>query len=83
MPSSSIQHMYHAMDEMERVREEQEKEYPASSEAVHYWHVEKRTKRLRWKFHTELFMTKSEVRELWQKHYQGNKQFRLRHLIAY
>jgi hypothetical protein len=78
----SILSMHRTVDDLERMQDERDAALPARTERSHYWHVERKTKR-GWKFHAPFYGTKREVARFWSKHFIGNKEFRLRHVLAY
>ena len=92
MPALSILHMHMTMREQERIQAERDAAAYArlteaeKAEKLHYWHVERRSKRkvngqYRWIFVRELFATKPEAAKIFIQHYGPG--YRLRHMYSY
>lgn len=75
--------MHITQDLNERLRDERERRIPDQNETVHYWQVERRTRRGGWKFHSEHYCTKSEIVRIWKNFFFQKMDFRLRHLLSY
>jgi len=89
--SLSIRNMNFTLQFMEHERDRKNHEWymslPADVRAnrSHYWFLERKAKRgKKWIFVRDIVATKSEVAVLFVKHFRTpNRQYRLRHLLAY
>jgi hypothetical protein len=83
MSALSIRHMNIAIVAKEQLMEEQMKSLPTIKDTIHYWHIERKSKRgKKWIYTGQYFCTKEEMARIWVKFFRDGNH-RLRHMMKY